>query len=68
MELFSKIVDFLWNYIMVEVMVVLALWFTIRTKAVQITMLPEMLRTLRGRTQKQSGETRTISSIEAFLI
>ena len=55
MELFSKIVDFLWNYIMVEVMVVLALWFTIRTKAVQITMLPEMLRTLRGRTQKQSG-------------
>ena len=68
MELFSSVVDFLWNYIMVEVMVVLALWFTIRTKAVQITMLPEMLRTLKGTTQKESGENRTISSVEAFLM
>ena len=68
MELFSTVVDFLWNYIMVEVMVVLALWFTIKTKAVQITMFPEMLRTLKGTTQKQSGENRTISSVEAFLM
>ena len=67
MELFSTINDFLWNYIMVEVMVVLALWFTIKTKAMQITMLPEMFRTLRGTTQKSEGG-RTISSFEAFLI
>ena len=53
---------------MVEVMVVLALWFTIKTKAVQITMFPEMLRTLKGTTQKQSGEGKSISSVEAFLI
>ena len=53
---------------MVEVMVVLALWFTIKTKAVQITMFPEMLRTLKGTTQKQSGKGKSISSVEAFLI
>lgn len=47
-------------------MVVIALWFTIKTKAVQITMFPEMLRTLKGTTQK--NENRTISSVEAFLI
>ncbi|MBQ3576561.1 MAG: alanine:cation symporter family protein, partial [Coprobacter sp.] len=68
MDLFLTIVDFLWNNIMVEVMVVIALWFTIKTKAVQITMFPEMIRTLKGTTQKQSGEGRSISSVEAFLI
>lgn len=68
MELFSSVIDFLWNYIMVEVMLVLALWFTFKTKAVQITMFPEMLRTLKGTTEKQSGENRTISSVEAFLM
>lgn len=67
MELFLAIVDFLWNNMMVEVMVVIAIWFTIKTKAVQITMFPEMLRTLKGTTQKQSG-VRSISSVEAFLI
>ena len=68
MDLFLTIVDFLWNNIMVEVMVVIALWFTIKTKAVQITMFPEMIRTLKGSTQKQSKDGRSISSVEAFLI
>ena len=68
MEIFSNITDFIWNYIVIVVMLLCALWFGFRTRFVQITMLKEMFRAI-----KRSGTTigdrkRNISSFEAFMI
>ena len=68
MEIFSNITDFIWNYIVIVVMLLCALWFGFRTRFVQITMLKEMFRAV-----KRSGTTigdrkRNISSFEAFMI
>ena len=61
--------DCLWNYIVVPLMVVCALWFTVRTRFVQFMMFPEMLK-LAYRSNKvvQGSGKRSISSFEAFII
>lgn len=39
----SVINDYLWSYVLIGLLVGLGLWFTIRTKCVQIVRLPEMV-------------------------
>ena len=36
----------LWSYVLIVVLVGIGIWFTLRTKFVQVRMLPEMLRLL----------------------
>lgn len=36
--------DYLWSYILIAMLIGIGLWFTVRTKAVQIRLLPEMCR------------------------
>ncbi len=40
----SVLNDYLWSYILITMLIGLGLWFTVRTKFVQITQIPEMAR------------------------
>ena len=68
MEIFSNITDFIWNYIVIVVMLLCALWFGFRTRFVQITMLKEMFRMVKRSGTTVGDRKRNISSFEAFMI
>ena len=68
MEIFSDITDFIWNYIVIVVMLLCALWFGFRTRFVQITMLKEMFRMVKRSGTTVGDRKRNISSFEAFMI
>lgn len=58
-----------WTWIVLPVVVILGLYFTIRTGAVQIRLLPAMLRTLRDPTPRGTdGEAQSISAFQAFTV
>lgn len=54
------------DYILIPVLLIAALWFTIRTRAVQFTMIPEMLRLLFAR--ENTASRKAISSFQAFMV
>ncbi len=68
MEIFINITDFIWNYIVIVVMLLCALWFVFRTRFVQITMLKEMFRAVKRSGTTVGDRKRNISSFEAFMI
>lgn len=68
MEIFSNITDFIWNYIVIVVMLLCALWFGFRTRFVQIAMLKEMFRAVKRSGTTVGDRKRNISSFEAFMI
>ena len=68
MEIFSNITGFIWNYIVIVVMLLCALWFGFRTRFVQITMLKEMFRAVKRSGTTVGDRKRNISSFEAFMI
>lgn len=71
MALFNSIVsdinNFLWTYVIIVVLIACGIGFTLRTRFVQLTMLPEMLRLLvtDGRSKRVHG---TVSSFQAFCV
>lgn len=71
MVLFNSIVsdinNFLWTYVIIVVLIACGIGFTLRTRFVQLTMLPEMLRLLvtDGRSKRVHG---TVSSFQAFCV
>ncbi|MFS0785263.1 alanine/glycine:cation symporter family protein [Shouchella sp. 1P09AA] len=56
--------DVLWTYILIGLLILAGLYFTIRTKFVQIRMFPEMFRVI---TEKRSSKT-GVSAFQAFTI
>lgn len=74
MKIIELINDWLWTYLMVGLLLGTALYFTIRTRGVQFTMIPEMLRLLfesgkshdDPRIHEKPGHT--ISSFQAFTL
>lgn len=61
--------DNLWTWIVLPVVVVLGLYFTIRSGVVQFRLIPEMFRTLTDKTPRDaSGEPQSVSSFQAFTI
>ena len=57
----------LWSYVLIVVLIGIGVWFTLRTKFVQIRMLPEMLRLLtHGIGVKTTGKQ--ISTFQAFCV
>lgn len=61
--------DLFWSWIVLPVVVVLGLYFTIRTSVVQVRLLPAMLRTLRDPTPRNAqGEAQSISAFQAFTV
>lgn len=62
----SSINNYLWTYVVVALLIGCALWFTFKTKFVQVRMFPEMIRLL-GDGTKKDGQ-KHISSFEAFAV
>ena len=64
----ASINDLLWTYILIIMLLGCAVWFTIRTRFVQFHMLKEMIRLLGDSTSKTEGNSRHVSSFQAFAI
>nr|WP_082569368.1 alanine/glycine:cation symporter family protein [Microbacterium sp. Root180] len=61
--------DNLWNWIVLPVVVLLGLYFTVRSGVVQFRMIPEMFRTLTDKTPRgEGGRTQSVSAFQAFTI
>lgn len=63
----SAINNVLWSYVLIFVLVCIGIWFTLRTRFVQLRLLPEMLRLLtEGVGAKTEGKE--ISTFQAFCV
>lgn len=61
--------DALWSYAVLPVLVLLGVYFTIRSGVVQFRWIPEMFRTLRDRTPTRAdGTPQSVSAFQAFTI
>ncbi|WP_018157964.1 alanine/glycine:cation symporter family protein [Demetria terragena] len=61
--------DLFWTWAVLPVVVVLGLYFTVRTGVVQIRLLPSMVRVLRDPTPRNAdGEAQSISAFQAFTV
>ena len=70
MRIINAVNDFLWSYLLIAVLLGGGLYFTLRTRFVQVRMLPEMLRSLSasGRRHGHGLRGRSVSSFQAFAL
>lgn len=61
--------DNLWTWVVLPVVVLLGLYFTIRSGVVQFRLIPEMFRTLTDKTPRNAdGDPQSVSAFQAFTI
>ncbi|MFD6953700.1 sodium:alanine symporter [Nocardiopsis sp. TSRI0078] len=60
--------DFFWSYFLIPLLIILALYFTLRSGIVQLRLLPEMFRVIRSAPGIAPDGRREISSFQAFAI
>ncbi|CAL9586966.1 Amino-acid carrier protein AlsT [Nocardiopsis dassonvillei] len=60
--------DVLWAYLVIPLLAIVGVYFTVRSGAVQIRLLPEMLRSLRSDPETAPDGRRAISAFQAFSI
>lgn len=61
--------DNLWTWVVLPVVVVLGLYFTVRSGVVQVRLIPEMFRTLTDKTPRTAdGQPQSVSAFQAFTI
>lgn len=60
--------DFLYTYLLIGMLLLYAVWFTLKTRFVQFRMFGEMVRLLGDSTGKHTPGERHISSFQAFSI
>lgn len=63
----TRVNDTLWDYLLPALLVGAGLWFTVRTRAVQVTMLPALGRILRQRTH-EAETSGGLTPFEAFCV
>ena len=63
--LIDPISRILWNYVLVYLLIGAGLWFTVRTRFVQVRLFPQMIRTMSSSRQGSQGG---ISSFQAFAV
>lgn len=68
MTVINFINDLLWTYILLALLLCCALWFSLKTKFVQIRMFGEMVRLLGESAGKSENGEKHISSFQAFAI
>ena len=70
MPVINAINDFLWSYLLIAVLIGGGLYFTVRTRCVQLRLLPDMFRALASSGTRHSGGMagRSISSFQAFAL
>ncbi|MFG3254451.1 alanine/glycine:cation symporter family protein [Streptomyces sp. NPDC048172] len=60
--------DVFWTYLLIPLVVGAALWFTLRSRGVQIRMLPEMIRVLGDKAETGPDGRKQVSAFGAFTI
>lgn len=61
--------DHLWTWAVLPLVVVLGVYFTVRSGVVQLRLLPDMFRTLTDKTPRTAdGEPQSVSAFQAFTI
>ena len=61
--------DILWTRAVLPVLAALGLWFTIRSRVVQLRLIPDMFRTLTDVTPKNAeGKPQSLSAFQAFTV
>jgi AGCS family alanine or glycine:cation symporter len=61
--------DALWTWIVLPVVVILGVYFTVRSGVVQFRLVPEMFRTLTDKTPRdEDGRPQSVSAFQAFTI
>lgn len=60
--------DFFWSYFLIPLLIVLAVYFTVRSGIVQLRLLPEMFRVIRSAPGIAPDGRREISPFQAFAI
>lgn len=72
MEIINTLNDWLWSYLLIALLLITALWFTVKSRGVQFRMAGEMIRLLCNSGQKHDkgdNDTRhSVSSFQAFAI
>ena len=72
MDIINTINDWLWGYLLIGLLLVAAVWFTIKSRGVQFRMFGEMWRLLAnsGKREGDSGKDshHTVSSFQAFAV
>ena len=71
MDAVNTINDFLWSYIIIAMLVICALYFSVRTRFVQVRMFFHMIKLMLhsgGDNKEQTHEGRKIGSFQAFTI
>ncbi len=66
-ELVGTVNNFLWTYILIAALILLGLWFTYKTKFVQIRCIPEMFRLI-GEGVGSLPREGHISTFQAFCV
>ena len=64
----TAINDALWAYLLIGALIVCGLYFTVRTRFVQFTMIGDMFRQLVDSSSTHSGKRKHISSFQAFAV
>ncbi|MDA2813198.1 alanine/glycine:cation symporter family protein [Nocardiopsis sp. RSe5-2] len=60
--------DAFWAYLLIPVLLVLSIYFTVRSGGVQFRMLPEMFRAMRAAPGRAPDGGRPISALQAFAV
>ena len=61
--------DKLWTWLVLPIVVLLGVYFTVRSGVVQLRLVPDMFRTLRDKTPvDENGEPQSVSAFGAFTI
>ncbi|MCX5198703.1 alanine:cation symporter family protein [Streptomyces sp. NBC_00249] len=60
--------DHLWTYLLIPLVVGAGLYFTVRSRGVQLRLLPEMLRVVKEKTPPRADGRKAVSSFGAFTI
>ena len=72
MDIINTINDWLWGYLLIGLLLIAAVWFTIKSRGVQFRMFGEMWRLLAnsGKREGDSGKDshHTVSSFQAFAV
>lgn len=60
--------DFIWNHILIFVLIAAAVYFTIRTGAVQFRLFPRMCKSLVEKRKNKAEKHKSISTFQAFAV
>lgn len=72
MEILNTLNDWLWSYLLIGLLLIAAVWFTVKTRGVQFRMMGEMVKLLAASGRREGDGKKdghhTVSSFQAFAV